>query len=561
MKRFITLTAILLTFGSFLFGQTQRLVLLEHFTQASCGPCATYNPAMQLLLDANPNKVIAIKYQTSWPGYDPMNQHNPTQVASRVSYYPPSFGVPHSQIDGSYFRGHPANWNINTINTRYAVPSPFKIQLSHSLSALKDSVHTKMVIIATQSVSGTMVGHIVVIEKLISFATAPGTNGEKEFRNVMKKMLPSANGTSLPASFAVGDSVVIRESWKLANVYDIEELAVVGFVQDNTSKFVHQAAYSPPLPPTPQFTRDISVLDMTNIPKSSCWGQIAPNITIKNWGGDTLKSLDFNYQVNGGTTHVYTWTGNLPFYAETSIALPMIQFPVIQSNNVLVYTSNPNGQPDELPETDTIKAVIPMAATATQVVNLTLRTDNYPQQTTWQLTDGFGTVLYSGGPYSTPQAFIRDTFYLNPTGCYTFTINDAGGDGICCSTGTGFYRLTDANGANFIAGGTFQSQEISEFDIGNSIGIKEWQAASFVEVYPNPFRDESTVLIDLPSSMQVEVALYDLMGKRVLVVHTGNMEQGTHYLSLNASNFQQGFYLLKVKSGDQFSAHKLQIIR
>jgi hypothetical protein len=38
------------------FGQSQRLVLLEHFTQASCGPCATYNPQINTMLANNPDK-------------------------------------------------------------------------------------------------------------------------------------------------------------------------------------------------------------------------------------------------------------------------------------------------------------------------------------------------------------------------------------------------------------------------------------------------------------------------------------------------------------------------
>lgn len=46
----------------------QRLVLVEHFTQASCGPCASQNPALKAVLDANQGKVVALKYQTSWPG-------------------------------------------------------------------------------------------------------------------------------------------------------------------------------------------------------------------------------------------------------------------------------------------------------------------------------------------------------------------------------------------------------------------------------------------------------------------------------------------------------------
>lgn len=85
----------------------QRLVLLEHFTQASCAPCAVQNPALKVILDANPDKIVAIKYQTSWPGVDPMNAANPTDVAARVQYYTVT-GVPNSVMDGNFYKGAPS---------------------------------------------------------------------------------------------------------------------------------------------------------------------------------------------------------------------------------------------------------------------------------------------------------------------------------------------------------------------------------------------------------------------------------------------------------------------
>ena len=128
MKKIFTLIC-LSAMGTFAFAQTQRTVLLEHFTQASCGPCATYNPAIEALINANPGKIIALKHQTSWPGVDPMNAQNPTQVATRVSYYSVT-GVPNSVIDGNYYNGHPASVNQAMVDGAYAVPAPFSLSTS-----------------------------------------------------------------------------------------------------------------------------------------------------------------------------------------------------------------------------------------------------------------------------------------------------------------------------------------------------------------------------------------------------------------------------------------------
>ena len=50
--------------------QSQRLVLIEEFTNASCPPCAAQNPAFNILLSNNTVKAISIKYQTNWPGVE-----------------------------------------------------------------------------------------------------------------------------------------------------------------------------------------------------------------------------------------------------------------------------------------------------------------------------------------------------------------------------------------------------------------------------------------------------------------------------------------------------------
>ncbi len=50
---------------------------------------------------------------------------------------------------------------------------------------------------------------------------------------------PEQSGFSMPAMSA-GEYIIIESSWVHQNVYTISELALVGFVQDGTSKEIHQ---------------------------------------------------------------------------------------------------------------------------------------------------------------------------------------------------------------------------------------------------------------------------------------------------------------------------------
>ena len=86
MKKITLILAIVMA-GSSAFAQSQRLVLFEEFTQASCPPCATTNPGLNAMLDAHPSEVVSIKYQTDWPGNDVMNVHNPSEVQTLVRFF------------------------------------------------------------------------------------------------------------------------------------------------------------------------------------------------------------------------------------------------------------------------------------------------------------------------------------------------------------------------------------------------------------------------------------------------------------------------------------------
>ena len=50
-------------------------------------------------------------------------------------------------------------------------------------------------------------------------------------------------------------------------------------------------------------------------------------------------------------------------------------------------------------------------------------------------------------------------------GVHTFTITDGYGDGICCSYGSGSYKLKDHNGVTLHEGGEFTSSESKTFTI------------------------------------------------------------------------------------------------
>jgi hypothetical protein len=243
MKKITLSIASLLSLA--VFGQTQRTVLVEEFTQASCGPCAAANPALNSTLSSNTSKAVSIKYQTSWPGVDPMNAQNPTDVSKRVTYYNVQ-GVPEVSMDGKA-ASSPGSVTTSSITKEYAVTSPFKMDVTQQINANKDSIDIECTITAAKdfNTTGPFYLRVALIEKTITFSKAPGSNGEKEFYSVMRKMYPSATGTSLALTWTNGKSQTF--SFKVAlpsYIYNKAQLGVIAFLQSDNDKVVQQAAMS-----------------------------------------------------------------------------------------------------------------------------------------------------------------------------------------------------------------------------------------------------------------------------------------------------------------------------
>jgi hypothetical protein len=402
-----TLLAGMLVFGSLAFGQTQRLVLAEEFTQASCGPCAAQNPTFNTLLDANTSKVVSIKYQTSWPGVDPMNAQNPSDVSTRVTYYNVS-GVPDSPMDGveqtgGSYTGAPANYTQAKIDAEYAVPSPFSINVSHTFSSDYDSIFISCVITASQafSTTGPLKAHIALVEQTISFTTPPGTNGETEFYNVMRKMYPSAAGTTLPTSWTVGQSQTITFARPIPSyIYSKSQIGIVAFVQDDATKAVKQAGYSVPQP----IPVDIGATAVAGIPLYQCATTFTPTVTIQNFGTTTLTSCDINYKIDAGAIQTQAWTGSLATGATAVVTLPA-QTTTAGGHTFTSYTSNPNGGTDfDAANNQTVKsfAIVGTGSSAPMVEGFTATAfpptgwfisnpDNGPTWTRKTGAGGFGT--------------------------------------------------------------------------------------------------------------------------------------------------------------------------
>lgn len=537
MKRITVILASLLMLVSLqLKAQNERMLLFECFTNASCPPCAQQNPALDALIDANANRVAAIKYHMNWPGdNDPMYLHNPADNNARKSVYGINT-VPHTVVDGTRFSNMPSYLSQSTVNQWLTVTSPFEMCLSYEVDEAANLITVHVMGRASQAVAGSVKLYVGVIEREIHYNSAPGTNGERDFYSVMKKLLPSASGLSI-GEVEADSYFAYSFTWELANVYNNDQLDAIAWLQNSNTKEVYQACKSSETI-VPFFANEAMVSNISNVKTTNCSGVAHPMVMLTNYGSNNLTSAELEVLVNDEQLATVPWTGNLASTQSATVDLGDITFAVENENDLEVRIKTVNGGNDEAPENNTTTFEIKGAReNVNTTLKLSIRTDTNPEETTWKVTDlSTGEIVLEGGPYDAPNHSYNETLVIPSDGCYDFTIYDAGGNGL---TGSGIYGLK-SNGTTLFSGKEFGFSESNEFSYTVTVDVAESENSSTC-VYPNP----TDGIVNIYSQGKQSVAVYNMAGQRV---YEGICEDR---LQIDMKRFGAGIYAIQVGSETQ----------
>jgi hypothetical protein len=551
------LLLLFLAFSVFSYAQADRRVMVEEATNASCGPCATQNPAFDALLQQNANKVAVLKYHASWPGYDPMYNHNKGENDNRIGYYGIN-SVPRAVV-GGVFNGNPSSVSQSMLNQYASAPSPFdEIDIYQQLSDNQDSLFVFMRIRAAQSISEVgLRGMCAVVEKHINFASPPGTNGEKNFMDVMKKMLPNATGTQLQTNWQAGEYNIIAQVWELENVYNINQLGVVGFVQNTNSKAIHQSGISSTEPFEALFPTDAAAVGISNVTAKHCSGYLLPQLAVASYGTNDISSLEIRYNVNDGPEQSYSWTGSVGYLKIRQIMLPQINFDVLDENVITIYLASVNGTDDDYRINDTIRKFFDKAPVVEDNVSLMIKLDTHPEETTWEITNDAGLVVFSGGPYSTPNGFINETLEFETTDCFRFTIYDAGGNGLQSPAFFNLFKGTQP----ILSGNAFGSMATVQFSGEVNVGIaaEPWQ--SDMEIYPNPATDAMQISFVTSQTTDVDIRLMNQAGQVIQTDTPFRVEAGLHQTGMDLTMVPAGIYFMQMNLDGRRLTKKVVVLK
>lgn len=98
---------------------------------------------------------------------------------------------------------------------------------------------------------------------------------------------------------------------------------------------------------------------------------------------------------------------------------------------------------------------------------------------------------------------------------------------------------------------TTAARKITETEVVNAL---TWPQ---VEVYPNPFVNNTTITYALPQEDFVSIEVYDALGRKVQTLVSGKKAAGNYSVSLDGGSLARGTYLYKIKTGNTVLSKRL----
>ena len=270
-------------------------------------------------------------------------------------------------------------------------------------------------------------------------------------------------------------------------------------------------------------------------------------ISLINRGTNDISSVRIGYTINSGTEQEYNWSGVLKPDGYASIDLNFSALP----NDVLhVSVKSVNGGVDSRTTNDIASAVIEAVEAPESYgfrkLLFRLQLDQSGSEITWSLKNSADTVLFSGGPYANTSGNLPDlishTWEMKDNECYTFTINDSYGDGVCCTEGEGFYELSYDSGV-LLRSGNFGFSEEKSF----SISFDSNEVSEGVILLGNPIDGELSFIVDANFGPHIVVDVFNTAGAKIYTEKLSDPSQITR----DFYGLQAGVYFLKVTSDTQ----------
>ncbi len=290
------------------FRTVPRVSLHEGFTSSTCPPCVQGNIVLSAVLAAKPKSSYSvIKYQQDYPA--PGNDPNFTaESGTRHDYYQIT-GIPYLAVNGIRFNDNTSGYDPDLFDEYRNIPSVVDVKGSYKV--VGRTVNATLTYKSLRDfTSPNIAAHIVIAEKTVRHSSA--TNGETEFKHVMRKMITGPQGQLITGGLQKDSTRSISVSYTFPNPnsgtpINFDSLEVIVFLQDRTTKEVFNSANAeierdPVAVKVGRITDPASIIALTAAPYTL-------KGIVSNNGLDTVRSFYLNYRIDNGATLTDTISG------------------------------------------------------------------------------------------------------------------------------------------------------------------------------------------------------------------------------------------------------------
>ncbi len=528
-----------------------KKVILEEYTGIYCVYCPDGHSRAQALKNQYPNDVFLINIHTG--GYAIPNPaiNDPdfrTPFGDAIASQSNLTGYPSGSVNRQYFSSLASNGgtamgrgNWNTAASQVLNQSAYVnvgVEATINVQNNELTVHVEGYYTGNSPQNTNYLNVVLTQNNTLGPQTGGGMGSDYNHMHRLVHMITGQWGEVISTT-STGSFIDETFTYTIPSNYNgidvlITELNVIAFITETQQEIISGAEYTPTFVGI-EHSNDAAVMGLDDNLNDNCGEIASPSVVVQNNGSDPITSLSIEYSINDGSSETYSWTGSIASLEFTSIELPSIGYSPSNTNSVNIIISdddnnNNNSNTFYFDQSNSYE---------TSFVTLNLLTDNYGSETTWNLKDANGFIVAQGGPYTNNFTASLEIGIPSSNECYTFTINDSIGDGICCAYGIGSYSISDDSGNEIFSGGEFSSTEATTFRVGESLGLNSFTDEN-LKIFPNPSNGIFTVKTTITNS---SYKIYNLVGQ---TIKSGFINNGENSIDIRSS--KDGIYFLMIKS-------------
>ena len=291
-----------------------------------------------------------------------------------------------------------------------------------------------------------------------------------------------------------------------------------------------------------------------------CSGEpVNMSVDLMNLGVSNLQYCTI--AVMDGSTEVlsYDWSGDLDTYEVANVDLGAASFDASTAFTIEITSSDDNDV------NNSSSGAVELAAEGTSLVKVEIRTDNWPGEISWNISDDAGNVIESvaAGELTVADEVVVWWVSVPSTGCYSFTQGDTYGDGLLAEQWGDFtngYCLVETYNDDLIYISTIfdydGSYEFESVSAGMSVtsvnvGIEEQSLNEVTRVFPNPFAEQTNLQFNTAKAGPASIVVYNLVGEQIINDNLGTLAAGEYNHILNFNGVTAGVYLIHLTAGGE----------